>query len=242
MTRFSTLKHETEKPSKYQIPKAPNMMELINGYSHNRTWSDFETTELLRKTSGNGSCIPEKKTNKTCRKRTGKQLAKTKTKAQEPRGVFFWTDTLTRKSWVTRKPGSKNPNENTIWILQKLACCSRVREEMKGKRYFRRKKDKRRSSLKAQREIKETRRKRTVQRELNLCKWCEFRDLKRRLKTNAREMRERRRRPVMQQRVDESKRELKRSPERVVAGAEEVETAWNDMGGRKGMGERRDHR
>ncbi|EEF46762.1 conserved hypothetical protein [Ricinus communis] len=111
------------------------MIELIKGYAHSSTSSprsSFETTELLRKTSGNGTCNPEKQTSKTCKTRTGKQVAKTKTIAQQPCGVFFLIDTLTRKSCVTRKPGSKNPNEKITWTLQKLSCCSRMKDKSKG--------------------------------------------------------------------------------------------------------------
>ena len=51
----------------------------------------------------------------------GKQEMRTKGKAQLSLLAFCLIEMLTRKSRVTKKAGSKNPNERTTWILQRLA-------------------------------------------------------------------------------------------------------------------------
>ncbi|GMY07600.1 hypothetical protein FCV25MIE_02839 [Fagus crenata] len=58
----------------------------------------------------------------------GKQVMRTKGKAQVIFVVFCLIERLTRKSRVTKKAGSKNPNERTTWILQRFAWLDSVKE------------------------------------------------------------------------------------------------------------------
>lgn len=110
-------------------------------------------------------------TNSICKVKMGKQVMRTKGKAQVIFVVFCLIERLTRKSRVTRKAGSKNPNERTTWILQRFAWLDSVKEGKIGYKNCLQKKGKRRSSLSPQRVMKETRMKRTNQRELKFCKW-----------------------------------------------------------------------
>lgn len=51
--------------------------------------------------------------------------------AQASFGVFFFIEALRRKRSVTRKAGSKSPNERTVCVLQRPTCCEIEREGKK---------------------------------------------------------------------------------------------------------------
>jgi len=91
----------------------------------------YPSLKIMEVSTGTRFSKGEKKMSKAWSVAMGRQMRSTKVMAQASFGVFLFIEALRRNKRVTRKAGSKNPRESTMWTLQRLACWDMVKEGRK---------------------------------------------------------------------------------------------------------------